>query len=106
MRRGKGNALDCALRTLLPESAGFRADAFVVLDADSFLSPGFLAAMNAGLARGHAAIRGCYQVQNVDESWRTRLMACALALAHYVKPLGRMAFGLSDGLKGNGMCFW
>lgn len=32
-------------------------------------------------------------------------MACALALAHVVKPLGRERLGLSDGLKGNGMCF-
>jgi cellulose synthase/poly-beta-1,6-N-acetylglucosamine synthase-like glycosyltransferase len=103
IRRGKGYALDWALCQLLPDPRRF--DAFLILDADSVLSPNFLAVMNAALAQGHGAIQGRYDVLNVEESWRTRLMACALALAHYVKPLGRNTFGLSDGLKGNGMCF-
>jgi 1,2-diacylglycerol 3-beta-glucosyltransferase len=101
--RGKGFALDWALSRLLPDSRRF--DAFLILDADSYLSENFLQVMNRALSSGVGAIQGLYQVENVDESWRTRLMACALALAHYVKPMGRMAFGLSDGLKGNGMCF-
>ena len=46
-----------------------------------------------------------YEVLNVNESWRTRLMSCALALVHIVKPLGREHLGLSEGLKGNGMAF-
>lgn len=102
-QRGKGYALDWALRQLLATED--RIDAVLILDADSFLSSDFLAAMNAALAQGHGAIQGRYDVLNVSEGWRTRLMACALALAHYVKPLGRNALGLSDGLKGNGMCF-
>lgn len=103
VRRGKGYALDWALNLLLRNPRRF--DAFVLLDADSILSPNFLAVMNAALEQGHPVIQARYDVLNVQESWRTRLMACALALAHYVKPLGRNYFGLSDGLKGNGMCF-
>jgi 1,2-diacylglycerol 3-beta-glucosyltransferase len=103
VRRGKGYALEWALARLLPDPRRF--DAFLILDADSVLSANFLAAMNAALAQGHEAIQGRYDVLNVYEGWRTRLMACALALAHYVKPLGRKRWGLSDGLKGNGMCF-
>jgi 1,2-diacylglycerol 3-beta-glucosyltransferase len=102
-RRGKGYALDWALNRLLTDPRRF--DAFLILDADSVLSPNFLSAMNAAMEQGHGAIQGRYDVLNVQEGWRTRLMTCALALAHYVKPLGRNTFGLSDGLKGNGMCF-
>jgi cellulose synthase/poly-beta-1,6-N-acetylglucosamine synthase-like glycosyltransferase len=101
--RGKGYALEWALSPLLADPRRF--DAFVILDADSFLSPSFLQVMNSAIDRGHRALQGFYGVLNVDESWRTRLMAVALALAHYVKPMGRRRFGLSDGLKGNGMCF-
>lgn len=103
VNRGKGYALQWAVERLLTDSREF--DAFVVLDADSVLSLGFLDAMNRALAEGHLVIQAYYGVLNTDESWRTRLMAVALALAHYVKPLGRRSLGLSDGLKGNGMCF-
>jgi cellulose synthase/poly-beta-1,6-N-acetylglucosamine synthase-like glycosyltransferase len=104
--RGKGYALEWALERLLSDSPGASGfDAFLILDADSYLSENFLRVMDSRLAAGDGAIQGLYQVENVGESWRTRLMTCALALAHYVKPMGRMAFGLSDGLKGNGMCF-
>lgn len=102
-QRGKGYALDWALKQLLPDPRRF--DAFLILDADSTLSPNFLSVMNAAMEQGHGVIQGRYDVLNVQEGWRTRLMTCALALAHYVKPLGRNTFGLSDGLKGNGMCF-
>jgi 1,2-diacylglycerol 3-beta-glucosyltransferase len=102
-RRGKGYALEWAIGLLLSDPRHF--DAFLILDADSVLTPNFLQVMNAALAQGHHAIQGRYDVLNLHEAWRTRLMAVALALAHYVKPLGRNTFGLSDGLKGNGMCF-
>lgn len=102
-KRGKGYALEWALQTLLHDPRRF--DAFVFLDADSFLSPNFLREMDAHLADGHEAIQGRYDVENVSDTWRTKMMACALALAHYVKPLGRNTLGWSDGLKGNGMCF-
>ncbi len=117
-RRGKGYALEWAIRKLLAEEnrAGERAsgrageaspafDAVVVLDADSELCEEFLHEMNAALEAGAEVVQGRYDVLNAKEAWRTRLMACALALAHYVKPLGRTHLGLSDGLKGNGMCF-
>jgi 1,2-diacylglycerol 3-beta-glucosyltransferase len=102
-RRGKGYALDWAFNVLLYAPHAF--DAFILLDADSVLSPNFLTVMNAALEQGHLVVQARYDVLNAQESWRTRLMSCALALAHYVKPLGRNYFGLSDGLKGNGMCF-
>ena len=82
-----------------------RFDAVVILDADTFVSPNMLRVFASELAGGNQAIQARYDVLNTEESWRTRLMSCALALAHVVKPLGRERLGLSDGLKGNGMCF-
>ncbi len=101
--RGKGYALEWAINQLLDDPRAF--DAFVIMDADSVLSSNFFHTMNAGLANGHQVLQGYYGVLNTGDTWRTRLMAVALALAHYVKPLGRMALKLSDGLKGNGMVF-
>lgn len=102
-RKGKGYALEDAITELLQDPRQF--EAFLILDADSALSPEFLKVVNAALADGAQVVQGHYEVMNAAESWRTRLMACALALAHHVKPHGRALLGLSDGLKGNGMCF-
>lgn len=103
IRCGKGYALEWAVKLLEKEMAGY--DAYIVMDADSFLSPNYLSVMARELAAGRSAIQCNYQVLNPLSSWRTRLMTCALTLAHYTKPLGRSRLGLSDGLKGNGMCF-
>lgn len=109
---GKGYALEWALHFLLhpadnsaPSDVLHAFDAVVILDADTQVSPNLLAAFARGLQAGEQVMQAHYDVLNVHESWRTRLMACALALAHVVKPLGRERLGLSDGLKGNGMCF-
>jgi cellulose synthase/poly-beta-1,6-N-acetylglucosamine synthase-like glycosyltransferase len=115
VRIGKGYALETALQALLcepgddPQARRLRAlsdfDAVVILDADTVVSPNLLTVFAAGLAAGHKAMQARYDVLNAGESWRSRLMTCALALAHLVKPLGRERLGLSDGLKGNGMAF-
>ena len=109
--RGKGYALNWAIDRLLKvESAssdsvlaGF--DAIVVCDADTILSLNLLQAFHESLIEGGKVLQARYEVLNVDESWRTRLMSCALALVHIVKPLGREHLRLSEGLKGNGMAF-
>jgi 1,2-diacylglycerol 3-beta-glucosyltransferase len=80
-------------------------DAVVILDADTLVAPNLLRVFAENLKSGECAVQARYEVLNVSESWRTRLMSCALALAHIVKPLGRESLLLSDGLKGNGMCF-
>lgn len=102
-RRGKGYALDWVLRRLEESNVGY--DACVVLDADSVLSANFLRVMDARLFRGERVIQGYYAVRNPDRSWSTALRAVALALRHYLRPLGRMGLGGSAGLMGNGMAF-
>ncbi len=99
---GKGYALSLAFRRSLADRF---ADAVVVVDADTDASPNLLQAFAARLAAGATAIQGHYTVRNADASWRTRLMAVAFCLFHKVRSLARERFGLSAGLRGNGMCF-
>ena len=49
---------------------------------------------------GETIVQARYDVLNTDDSWRTRLMSCALALAHVVKPLGRERLRLVGRLEG------
>jgi cellulose synthase/poly-beta-1,6-N-acetylglucosamine synthase-like glycosyltransferase len=99
--RGKGHAVAYAFETLRGESF----DAYVVLDADTFVEPDLLTVFNNYLGRGHRVIQAHYDVLNPWDSHRTALMHVALSIFNYVRPLGRRALGLSTGLKGNGMCF-
>jgi cellulose synthase/poly-beta-1,6-N-acetylglucosamine synthase-like glycosyltransferase len=96
-----------ALRWLLEQLGlrGQRFDAYVVLDADSVVSPNFLKSMDARLDAGSQVIQAYYSVLNAHESPLASLRYAALAAVHYVRPLGRAVVGLSTGLKGNGMCF-
>ncbi|WP_224247570.1 exopolysaccharide biosynthesis GT2 family glycosyltransferase EpsU [Hyalangium gracile] len=101
-KRGKGFALAYAFEHSLKE--GF-ADAVVVVDADTHVSPHLLHSFGLRLEAGAQAIQAHYGVLNPHASWRTRLMAIALALFHKVRSLGRERLGVSCGLRGNGMCF-
>ena len=99
---GKGYALELAFETLLSEGP---EGAAAVVDADTVVSPNLARAFAARLDRGAAAVQADYGVRNPQASWRTRLMAIALAMFHVLRSLGRERLGLSCGLRGNGMCF-
>jgi 1,2-diacylglycerol 3-beta-glucosyltransferase len=101
-RRGKGYALAIAFDRCLADAF---ADAVVVVDADTLVSPNLLRAFASRLEAGALAQQARYGVRNPEASWRTRLMALAFALFHDVRSLGRERLGLSAGLRGNGMCF-
>jgi cellulose synthase/poly-beta-1,6-N-acetylglucosamine synthase-like glycosyltransferase len=101
-RRGKGYALAHAFAWSLAD--GF-ADAVVVVDADTVVSPNLLRAFQARLDAGAAAVQSHYGVRNPDASWRTRLMTIAFALFHEVRSIARERLACSAGLHGNGMCF-
>ncbi len=101
-RRGKGYALAHAYAASLAD--GF-ADAVVVVDADTVVSPNLLRAFAARFAAGEACVQAEYGVRNAGASWRTRLMAVAFACYHTVRSLARERLGLSCGLRGNGMGF-
>jgi 1,2-diacylglycerol 3-beta-glucosyltransferase len=97
--RGKGYALTYAFRD--SRSRGW-AQAVVIIDADSRVSPNLLEAMAARLERGEQAVQVHYGVSNVHASWRTRLMAIALGAFHKVRSRARERLGLSCGIRGNG----
>ncbi|HSP78439.1 MAG TPA: glycosyltransferase family 2 protein, partial [Myxococcaceae bacterium] len=101
-RRGKGYALEHAFQASLAD--GF-ADAVVVVDADTVVTPNLLHAFALRLEAGAQAVQAHYGVSNPHASWRTRLMAISMALFHKVRSLGRERLGVSCGLRGNGMCF-
>jgi 1,2-diacylglycerol 3-beta-glucosyltransferase len=101
--RGKGYALQWLLERIW--HAAIPYDAVVILDADSVISPRFLRVMDGRLARGEQAIQAYYAVRDPGRSWSVALRYAALAMLHYLRPLGRMVLGGSVGLKGNGMVF-
>ncbi len=107
-QRGKGYALDWAFSHLL--HAPVPADAYVIVDADTWAAPDFLTRMTERLttdtdADGLCALQGRYGVLNSGEGWRAALMTAAFDLVNHVRPLGRDRLGLGVGLKGNGMAF-
>jgi GT2 family glycosyltransferase len=101
-RRGKGHALAFAFERLIEQGI---TDAFVVVDADTVVSPNLLEAFASRIEMGAVALQADYGVRNPDDSWRTRLLHLAFTLFHEVRSSGRERLGLSCGLRGNGMAF-
>jgi cellulose synthase/poly-beta-1,6-N-acetylglucosamine synthase-like glycosyltransferase len=100
-RRGKGYALAYAF-----EASQSRrwAHAVAVVDADTEVSPNLLEAFAARIESGAKAIQVHYGVLNSNDSWRTRLMAVAMAAFHRVRSRAREKLKVSCGLRGNGWC--
>ncbi len=96
--RGKGYALRMAFEQL--KSEGY--DAFLVIDADSIVSPNLLSETVRRLNEGAAAVQARYQVANGAASIRTRLMDVAFLAFNVLRPKGRSGWGLSAGVLGNG----
>jgi len=90
---------------LQPPASNLQYDAFVIFDADTIVSPNFMRVMDARLARGENVIQGYYAVRDPGRSWGVALRYAALAVLHYLRPLGRSPLRGTTGLKGNGMCF-
>jgi cellulose synthase/poly-beta-1,6-N-acetylglucosamine synthase-like glycosyltransferase len=98
VRRGKGYALRFAFDQLQAE--GFNA--FLVIDADSMVSPNLVCEVVERLQAGAAAVQCRYRVANRSASIRTRLMDIAFLAFNVLRPKGREAWGLSAGILGNG----
>jgi hypothetical protein len=104
---GKGAALNWLVQRVddrvVPPHAP--PDAYVFVDADTTLDPGFLTAMDAALHDGVQAAQGYYAVSEPGGSSAAGLRFAALACRHHLRPLGRCRLGASCGLYGNGMVF-
>ncbi|OGQ82806.1 MAG: hypothetical protein A2289_20330 [Deltaproteobacteria bacterium RIFOXYA12_FULL_58_15] len=101
-KHGKGYALDYVFTKLI-EHDDF--DAVVVVDADTIVSANLLDAFDNRLEAGALAVQAEYGVRNIHDSWRTKLIAIALAMFHHTRSLARERLHVSVGLRGNGMCF-
>jgi len=101
--RGKGYALRWIVERLLAVRPAY--DAFVIIDADSTASPEFLTIMNAYLEQGSASVQSMDIVKAEQDAWSPQITEISFLLTNVARPLGRKAWGLSAGLKGNGMCF-
>lgn len=101
--RGKGWALGWIIDRLLKSRPDLHA--FVVVDADSVISPNFLHIMAAEIAAGRGVIQARNMIINGVEGWRPSIMTISFSLLCYLRPLARSRLGFSVGLKGNGMCF-
>jgi hypothetical protein len=98
VRRGKGHALDFVFRRLLAEPFG----AFIVIDADSVVSSGFVAAMRATLEAGADAAQAVYLPLGAPRNPRERFTRLVRVAWNVVRLSGREQLGLSVGILGNG----
>jgi 1,2-diacylglycerol 3-beta-glucosyltransferase len=101
-KQGKGYALAFAFERFTKDDL---TDVVVVVDADTTVSANLLRAFAARFEAGAEAVQAEYGVRNRGASWRTRLMAIALAIFHGLRSLARERFRVSCGLRGNGMGF-
>ena len=99
--RGKGYALEFAFEASRVKNWAY---AVVVVDADTVVSPNLLEACAARIESGAKAVQAHYAVLNAQASWRTRLMAIAMAAFHQVRSRARERLQLSCGIRGNGWC--
>jgi cellulose synthase/poly-beta-1,6-N-acetylglucosamine synthase-like glycosyltransferase len=102
-RRGKGWALRHGIDTLLQDDPGW--DALVVVDADTVVSKNLLNAVATRLDSGAQAAQTTYLPREADNGPLAVITRVALTAFHVVRSGTRERFGLSCGLRGNGMAF-
>jgi 1,2-diacylglycerol 3-beta-glucosyltransferase len=100
---GKGPALNWLHDRLVASNANF--DVAVIVDADTTLDQGFLAAMSEAFEHGAVVAQGYYSVRDPLASPVTSFRYAALTCRHLLRPLGRARLRGSCGLYGNGMAF-
>ncbi|MGD0097323.1 MAG: glycosyltransferase family 2 protein [Terracidiphilus sp.] len=97
-QKGKGFALSLGFA----EALAGPSQAVMVVDADSIISRGLIAAVRQRFLSGARAVQCRYEVYNSEGSSRTRLMALAFQGFNVIRPRGRERLGLSAGILGNG----
>jgi cellulose synthase/poly-beta-1,6-N-acetylglucosamine synthase-like glycosyltransferase len=97
-RIGKGSALSFGFVAALAGASR----AVMVIDADSVVGPGLIAAVRQKFLAGAQAVQCRYEVYNSEENSRTKLMTLAFRGFNVLRPRGRERLGLSAGILGNG----
>jgi cellulose synthase/poly-beta-1,6-N-acetylglucosamine synthase-like glycosyltransferase len=96
--RGKGFALRHGFDYVFSHDA----DAALVIDADSTVSPNLIDVVREALAGGADAVQCRYDMNVAGDRTRGRLAALALRGFNLVRPAGRQRLGLSSAILGNG----
>jgi len=97
-RRGKGHALKHGFEYAFGPGM---ADAVMIVDADSTVSPNIVRVVLKHLASS-PVVQCRYQVRNFSASWRTGMTSLAFLGINVVRARGRDNLGLSCGIFGNG----
>jgi len=92
----------CALRFGFARAIQGGAEAVAVVDADSVVSDGFVANMQAALSDEAEAVQCRYRVLRSEQESRPTLTEIAFQGFNLVRPRGRERLGLSVGIFGNG----
>ena len=96
--KGKGFALRYGFTQAL--AAG--ADAVMVVDADSVVSPNTVSEVRDAFEAGARVVQCRYAMESASGRSSTRLAALAIRGFNVIRPLGRERLGLSCGILGNG----
>jgi uncharacterized protein YbjQ (UPF0145 family) len=96
--KGKG----CALARGFAHATSLGADASLVVDADSTVSPNLIGAVRQAFADGAEAVQCRYEMDSSSKRPGTRLTSLAFRGFNVVRPTGRDRLGLSAGILGNG----
>ncbi|HZC44191.1 MAG TPA: glycosyltransferase family 2 protein [Acidobacteriaceae bacterium] len=99
-KRGKGQALTWVFNL----AKRWDWDAVCVIDADSVIEPGFLAALDRSFCKGHAAVQARYEFFPAADSknWLQQFGAVSKAGENSFVDRPRERLGLSQLLSGNG----
>ncbi len=103
INKGKGYALEYGFEKLLMQKPKY--EGFMILDADTVIDLNALEVASTYLEYGHQVIQLSDMVEQQESSWSNESIRTGFILYNYVRPLGRKYFGLSAGLRGNGMIF-
>ncbi len=96
--RGKGFALRFGFHHAIEQGA----DAVMVVDADSTVTPNTMTAVQQAFARGARVIQCRYEMVSTTTCSSTRLAALAFRAFNVIRPRGRARLGFSAGILGNG----
>jgi cellulose synthase/poly-beta-1,6-N-acetylglucosamine synthase-like glycosyltransferase len=91
-----------ALRRGFDHALASGADAVMVIDADSTVSPNTIEAVISSLAAGAHAVQCRYEMFSASNRSNTRLAALAFRGFNVIRPSGRSRLGFSAGILGNG----
>lgn len=96
--KGKGFALRYGFHHALEHGA----DAVMVVDADSIVTPNTMSAVQDAFASGARVVQCRYEMVSTTERSSTRLAALAFRAFNVIRPRGRARLGFSAGILGNG----